>query len=130
MLDIEIFTEFAAGSLLDQEAASMAEVDAIALAALCEAAGDADDPGSLATLPEAPGPVLEAARAAFTAPDAAAAIATLYAGHCQPRRVEIDDYDADGHGGLLVPDAWPIGKGSACFDLGALSTAAREGGPR
>lgn len=119
LTDEEIFTGFAHGSPLNREAGSMAEVDEVALAALCEAAGDADDPMSLAALPEAPEPVLESARSAFTA-DAPGAIAAIYAGHCQPR-VEIEDYDADGKGGLYARR--PLWRVKDCPDMSALSAA-------
>lgn len=121
--ELGIVTDRPARSPLNRHVGSMAEVDALAEAWLAtDGVDDTDDPEFLAALPEAPESVLEAARAAFTA-NASTAIAELYAGHCQPRRIEIDDYDADGFGGLLVP--WPA---DSCGSLNGLSAALYEGG--
>lgn len=92
--ETEVFTGFAAGSPLDREAATHAEVDAIAAALL-----SADDADVLAALPPVPEPVLSAAKAALSA--RFQGVRAIYAATGAP--ADADDYDADGCGGLLTP---------------------------
>lgn len=111
LADGEFVAGLTRGTLLDREAGSEAEVTAYASALV-----DADDGAFFA--------------AAVAARRLYAEMATMLAAPCATADAA-DDYDADGHGGLYIaPNAWPIGDESASFDLGALSTALYEDGPR
>jgi hypothetical protein len=108
MTDVEIFTSFAAGSPLDVEVASDAELQAYAAALV-----DADDPAFLA--------VAEDARRVFESVKQARLYAAMSAMLAAPNTAVAED-DGDMIAGCPL---WPV---DGCGDLNALSATLYSGG--